>query len=1165
MADEVAITGKPNMKVANLNAPTVTWDNGLKTMTVKASWKIPSNMTANTNPRRAENFSAWFGIHCTAPQISASANLKKFGGDYHYGSPAIVGANITSAEYTFDVSRFYPFNENGPRIISIYVYVNPYNSYGSPDWPGKAFASVNLLGPASTTTSDPELNDETGRISCTCKATATSGYSHFYSMGIFRDCYDSRTGQWGTRYINNSYVGTEYVDDVVDLSSIWDISGDAYWLYRINSFAKGICGNSGSDTSRRLFVSQPKVPTIRSVKVSGTNANSKVSVYLRANATEQHPVTNMRLQLLRSSPYKTAAQAEADADQVGWEDMSVVDNGQCTCLVTEVSEVRPDADTYTWVRVKTWNLTETQGNLHNWSKPVRLNALETKSPTASNDKCGIIDITPAKNGQSATVRMGWTEDTPNTGTELSWSESKTAWSATDGPSTSTFDGNGSASSGTGWARERTVTLSNLTPGTTYYVRIRRYLTASGSDTTYTAYSKTWSIKPQGAENDSCGIVSCKPGKDGTTATVVVGFTEDSTNTGTELTWSPDSNAWWSNVQPELLTATWTDSTRKSTDWQKTATIYLRGLDPNTTYYVRARRYLEASGSTTYSPRSKVGSFTTPPDSIDEVANDRVGIVSVSSGDDGTSADLVIGWSEDTAYDGTEVTWSDREDAWESTSQPSSFQATWADKKSQSQSWKATQTVHVEELEQGTKYWFRVRRYNSEGKSGWSNVVTVIPAVQPSSVTLVAPAFVERGRAVELSWTYGGGSEQTGWRIMSGSKVVASGDDPVTGCVVEASRIKRLTKNTSSIALRVEVSTGGDYVASDAITLGIADRPTMTVSDVDADEQPVSIPMSCSSENAYVTMVIMSMGATGSSPDGERTQAAGDTVWSGVVIPSWSGNGPYTSTVTIESGLDLWDGASYIVSAVATDTVTGLSSDAAYSYIDIDWDHKAAVPGEAVLTPYDSIDAEGNRLLGCTLALVAPDQYEAGDVCDVYRVTPDGAVLVASGVQFGTTIDDRYAMLGDASYRIATRTVDGDIDWLDFAYHLKCGSLLRIDWGSGYVELPYNLSWKDSYEKDFDAVKDLTGVTEGYWNSGVQHRQSLSTDVIKVKSAAVISSLRELGRYAGPAFVRTSDGNAYQANVTVSGIDTGYRSAAVSVSLDATEVALTNEFMVNIGG
>lgn len=1165
MAEEVEITGRCTEKVMNLSIPSLSFNEDNQILTIKTSWKIPSDLTAKTNPRRAENFCSWVGLWCSAPQLSNTENFERRPGDYHYCIDAMYGANLSSYENTINLSRFYPYSLDGPKVKRFYCYVSNWNWRGDLTWDEKAYVNLPLVKPDALEISEPEFDDETGHVSCELERGRTSNAKHVRSMYFRRACYDSMTGNWaGVREVKNSTA--ESVTDDVDLSGVGTIQGDRYWRYRIYGHAMGLAGDS-KVVERNLYVSQPKTPTIK-VSAAGINANSRVSVSVNANATTEHPVTGMRLQVLRSSPYTTAADAVADLRGIGWENLDSVDDGQCVNLTTFVSEVRPDPDTYTWIRVMTWNLSETKPILQNWSVPVRLKALEGTAASAKNDKCGIISITPAKNGLTASVRIGWTEDLANTGTELSWADNPNAWSATDSPSTATFEDANfppSSSSGTGWTKERTVTLSGLAPGTTYWVRARRYLEGTGSTTTYTAYCKAWSFKAQGAENDSCGIVSCKPGKDGTTATVIVGFTEDSDNTGTELTWSADENAWWSNVQPDTLTATWVDSPRQSSDWQKTATIYLRGLEPSTTYYIRARRYLESGGTTTYTPMSKVGSFTTPADSIDEAANDNIGIVSIEAGDDGTSADLVIGWTETTSYDGTEVTWSDREDAWESTEQPSSFQATWADTKSRSSDWKTTQLVHVEELEQGTKYWFRVRRYGSEGSSGWSNVVSIIPAVQPDSVTLMSPAFVERGKAVELTWSYGGGSEQTSWRVMSGGKVVASGDDPVTGCVVDATRLRELTKDTDSITLSVEVSTGGDYVASDTVTLGIADRPTIGLTDVEATSQPVSIPVSASSENCYVTMVILAMGASGSSPSGDRVQAAGDTIWSGVIRPDWTGSGPYTDTVTIDSGLDFWDGASYLVTAVATDSVTGLSSDSAYSYIDVDWTHKATTPGEPTIVPYDVTDDKGYRTLGCNVALASPEGYAAGDICDVYRVTADGAVLVAHGVQFGTTINDRYAVLGDAHYRIATRTADGDLDWVDFPYELKCGALLRVDWGGGYVELPYNLSRQDTYEKDFDAVKDLTGAIEGYWNRGVQHRQSLSTDVMRISSQATIGSLRELGRYPGPAFVRTSDGSAYQANVEVSGIDTAYKSAAIAVALNATEVDLTNEFMVNIGG
>ena len=58
-------------------------------------------------------------------------------------------------------------------------------------------------------------------------------------------------------------------------------------------------------------------------------------------------------------------------------------------------------------------------------------------------------------------------------------------------------------------------------------------------------------------------------------------------------------------------------------------------------------------------------------------------------------------------------------------------------------------------------------------------------------------------------------------------------------------------------------------------------------------------------------------------------------------------------------------------------------------------------------------------------------------------------------------------------------------------------------------------------------------------------------------------MRELARHGGPCFVRTPDGCAYMADVQVGGLSVSCSSAAVSVSIDATEVALTSEYQATL--
>lgn len=184
----------------------------------------------------------------------------------------------------------------------------------------------------------------------------------------------------------------------------------------------------------------------------------------------------------------------------------------------------------------------------------------------------------------------------------------------------------------------------------------------------------------------------------------------------------------------------------------------------------------------------------------------------------------------------------------------------------------------------------------------------------------------------------------------------------------------------------------------------------------------------------------------------------------------------------------------------------------------------------------------------------------GDRYDVYRVTPDGPYLIASGCTLDEEVTDPYSPFGgsEKGYRVASRTIDGDVDWSDYEYDLP-GRGMRIDFGGDYVELPYNVAWSDSYSKDFESRSHIgESKSQGYWNDSVVRRASMSTDLIKVSEQSKAAKLRKLAQYPHPCFVRTSDGCAYEANVDV-GLSPRFRSLAIGVSLDVTEIGLTDEF------
>ena len=276
------------------------------------------------------------------------------------------------------------------------------------------------------------------------------------------------------------------------------------------------------------------------------------------------------------------------------------------------------------------------------------------------------------------------------------------------------------------------------------------------------------------------------------------------------------------------------------------------------------------------------------------ADDEIEIVQYQSGDDGKTAYLRLGWDVDDAT-GTEVTWSDNENAWKSTTEPNSYEFTRNDgrKTIDGMVYNRTAELYVAGLSEGVPYFFRARRY-TDPESGnrlygpYSSTVTVMPTSSPESVVLSAPTFVQRGASLPVSWTFDSDAKQTKWQLITGPvtettetviidgveveksiyriterrcSVIHEGTDGLGSRTIEAERLSGLVGSLSYVWLAVRVSTGGAMVTSDAV-LG------------------TSVP------EASVSMTLNATGITGEMPYGSDPQLEGDTVWSNAFFPVW---------------------------------------------------------------------------------------------------------------------------------------------------------------------------------------------------------------------------------------------------------------------------------------
>lgn len=630
------------------------------------------------------------------------------------------------------------------------------------------------------------------------------------------------------------------------------------------------------------------------------------------------------------------------------------------------------------------------------------------------------------------------------------------------------------------------------------------------------------------------------------------------------------------------------------------------------------------------PWRVAAAYTSPPAEA-TAADDKCVILSSSSvTDDGKGIKLLVACKND-GNTGTEVSWSTYANAWNSTEKPTTFEADWALGNNTDNSTKNTypklHTIYIRGLEEGQLYYVKARRYlegNTKTFSAYASK-NFTPESTPDGVFLVSPTSISVGQDLAITWTYDSEREQTQYSVFDPSvankRVWVSGKDAKGYAVIPWSVIDSravyvetglydsegnliLDSSGNQITLdqppsvprifnlAVKMTTGGGWATSNSVAVHINYTPSCDITIVPdgtyfernaigaivMKKQGGLIKLNTSSKEASANVAILSVGSVKTYPDmSNEYQVDGDVVWGdvyssqvvdGVGSPTSSEDTDAlpvdefgTLTCRLPSDITLVDGGKYTIVASITDSNTGLSSDTISVDFSVDWSHKAVAPETTIET--NPID------FTATIGVWKPENAAITDVVDIYRVTPDGVHLVASDVEWGSFVLDKYAPFSNGwgerlMYRLSTRTLDGDEVWEDFEYSLY-GYSIRFDWKTeSTLSLPYNLKISDNWTKGFEARKHLDGTFSGYFDGSVQRDSSFSTDMVKVTSDEDKRLVRSLANHTGPVFVRTPTGSAFVGNVTPKNLTYEYNNPIVSVSFDVTEFKLTDEFTVQEG-
>lgn len=602
---------------------------------------------------------------------------------------------------------------------------------------------------------------------------------------------------------------------------------------------------------------------------------------------------------------------------------------------------------------------------------------------------------------------------------------------------------------------------------------------------------------------------------------------------------------------------------------------------------------------------------------DTASGQAITFRSMELNSEGDGIRMELGWPQDNYLD-NEITWSSYEDAWESNKRPSSLIMDWEDTTPAS-GFAHSGAVVIRGLEAGEPCYVRVRRrfdngevvMNGEWNTPPKQYYPIDIGGTMGNVVLRIPESVVRTEGVDCQWEFDG-DEPKSWYMYSidGETVVtlASGNGPANRCTIPASRLEGL----SQVTLRLGLMSGGSMVYSDDRTVGIHDIPVVTVSaPATLTAQPLQLSMTSSLDGIAAKVYVTASGnMTNITPTGGE-QVAGDIIWAEYVRPAWTaGQDEYTATIEAPSGLAFVDGADYTVSVVGVDESTGLSSEEATDSMTVEWAHQAQPAGENTeIVP----DAENLRVLitadepenaeeSASYALTEDEEVIDGktyytrsgsegsyiytpvenpsaasldsyyertlsDVCDVYRLTPDGCELVYKGLEFGVTCIDPFAPFAEdgiatLEYRLCTRTIDGDLVWDEFGYEMESNAI-RIDWADESIELPLGISAVDAFAKPFDVSNRWDGSRIGQWEAGYTRTSKLASTVLRADGPTQGPLLRSLGEYSGPCFVRTPDGCAYEAHVALNTYGASFYSPTVPVSIDTTQVTLTGDYMARL--
>ena len=536
-----------------------------------------------------------------------------------------------------------------------------------------------------------------------------------------------------------------------------------------------------------------------------------------------------------------------------------------------------------------------------------------------------------------------------------------------------------------------------------------------------------------------------------------------------------------------------------------------------------------------------------------VAPKNVSVSRVEGKSDTVRVDWDWPWSE---AGSAEISWSDHNDAWESTDEPESFLIS----NLHASHW------NISGLETGKTWYVRVRLIAGSMATSedvtygpWSDVSqgTIDLSSAPNKpVLILSNSVIPEDGSTIASWVYTT-TDNTAQAYAEVAIVENGGYIPIAHSLTaqhvtipaQAENYVLSTGNIYNLVCRVKSASGKLSEWSDIVSLTVAKPISCEIVQTSLVSQHIESMRGIDT----LTKMPLSIKVTGAGDGGITTivvERAEDYLMVRPDETNFNGNKgemvlqtspPLVGINQVSFTTDdligpMDDGAVYNIVATVQD---GLGQkDSATLPFEVHWEHQAEEPSAEIV-----ID-EANLI--AYIKPIAPANADPEDVADIYRLSADKPEMIVEGAIFGETYVDPYPALGDmGGHRIVTRTKNGDyitaenqiamVDSPELGVNpIENEDLLNIiDFEGRQIRFYWETDYSNTWAKDFQETTYLGGSIEGDWNPAVSRSGTLSSKAITVLDQEMLKDVRRLADYPGICHVRTADGSSYAADVQVS--------------------------------